>query len=321
MTADRDRIKRNRGLRVNNGRVFAKNGARSVIMLILLLAFGLFVSGGISGYVIDGMKYSVLKIIPAAFPFMIVSDLYLKQGYPENIAPLRYLFTKVTHLPSEALRAYVCGSIGGFPIGAALSGKLYEDGILNEKESEYLSAVSNSPSIPFTVAVVGEGMLGERLLGIKILLINFLSSFITAYIFRGEERNRSRQSVEYTSKFNLTSSVRAAAESCIYVTAFVALFACISGVIGNLDINTLSKAVIRSLIEITTAADYITNTGFNTAFKLSLLSFALSFGGFSVMMQSCALNTKGTIGLRYIFIKLTQGLISFCLASFLLFAS
>ncbi len=293
-----------------------KSEISSLIKLLLILFFGISVSGEIAPYIIIGIKRALYNVIPAAFPFMIVSDLYIRYGSPEELSPLRYLFTRITNLPPSSVRAFICGNIAGFPLGASLSGKLYEMGQIDKEECEYLSAISNNPSVPFLLVAVG-GMLNEtdNRIGLCLLSVTFLSNIIAALLWRRKRKTNREINGSELPKYSFVSSVRGSGEASISIASFIAIFACISGLISKIPINSIALSVINSFIEVTSAISYISVLDFPHAFKLSLVSFSLSFGGMSVMMQSSAvIKSSGIIGTRYFMIKLTCALSSFLLS-------
>ena len=94
--------------------------AYALISLAGVLFFGLVLSGEVSEYVKEGMRLAIECVIPSSFPFMIICDLYLYFGRPENLKALGWIFTNLFGLPISGLSAFICGNIGGFPIGAKM---------------------------------------------------------------------------------------------------------------------------------------------------------------------------------------------------------
>lgn len=295
---------------LTSGRIYSN--LVSSLKLLLIIIFGIFISRRLSPLVLSGLKLAIYNVIPAAFPFMIVSDLYMKYGTPEDIYLLRLAFQKMTNLPSECIKAYVCGVIGGFPLGAMISGKMLSDGVIDRDECEYLSAISGVPSIPFILAVVGESLLTDISFGFIVLFSTLLSSIISAYLWRRRIKKEAPSQIKRASdKYSFIASVRGSAESCLGISAFIALFACISGVISQIPLGEYVISFLNSILEVTNAVNYISRSSFSLNSKLILSAFALSFGGLSVMMQSSVVIKRGgVIGLKYLLMKLTSAAIS-----------
>ena len=289
----------------------ASCGIFGIVKLILIFLFGIYLSGILSPYMLDGMKRAIYNVIPAAFPFMIATDLYLAYGNPEKIPIIGYLFSKITALPKGAVGAYLCGGIAGFPIGACEAGRLYDEGSIDRREAEYLAAVSNNPSLPFTLVVVGEAFLGSRDVGFTLILITYISSILSALIWREGKRKVSKTPDSKERNFSFVTSVKRSAEASLYIAAFVGIFSAVPGILTYFVKNEIILSILSAVTELATATDYISNLDIYYNFKLALIAGALSFGGVSVMMQSSAVASGKMIGKRYFLIKLTQGIIAF----------
>ena len=83
----------------------------AILCLFAVLFFGLSLSSEVSEYVKDGMRLAVECVIPSSFPFMIISDLYLYLGRPENLRVLGRVFSRILGLPISGLSAFICGNI------------------------------------------------------------------------------------------------------------------------------------------------------------------------------------------------------------------
>ncbi len=57
----------------------------SIFFLAMTLGFGFTLSAEVAEYVKQGLGLAVKYVIPTSFPFMIVSDMYVCYGRPENI--------------------------------------------------------------------------------------------------------------------------------------------------------------------------------------------------------------------------------------------
>ena len=117
---------------------------KSLTLLIATVMIGICFSGEMSEYILDGMDLAVRSVIPSSFPFMIISDFYICYGSPEQLGILGNLLCKLIGIEPYMLGAFICGNIGGFPIGAKMAADLYSDINTDKNELERLIPLSSN---------------------------------------------------------------------------------------------------------------------------------------------------------------------------------
>lgn len=293
------------------------SGFLSLMLLSLTLLLGMIFASEGAEYVKDGMRLAVGCVIPSSFPFMILSDIYVAYGRPENIGVLRWAFTKLFGMPASGLGAFICGNLGGFPIGAKMCAELYTAGRLERSEAERLIALSNNPSFAFVVGGVGIGMLGDIGLGFLLYFSILTSTVICGIIARGKTTDFDFIKDINRQNYNFVESVKRSGTSCVSIIAFISTFSVICGIIKNRVKNALILYPFFALCEVTNAVDLTVATiGFSLAERLALCAFALGFGGVSVGMQSAIFTSSTGLKMRkYYLIKLLSGMLSASIAS------
>ena len=79
------------------------------------------------------------SVIPALFPFLVVSSLLIALGFGEWVSPyLAGLMAPLFRLPGLASSALFLGLVGGYPIGAQTAADLYCQRLLTREEAERL---------------------------------------------------------------------------------------------------------------------------------------------------------------------------------------
>ncbi len=296
----------------------------SVTILCLTVYFATSISGRITGAVIEGMRIGALTVLPSTFPFMIVSDLYYAYGYPERIGILGKFAKRVLHLPKRCVRALLLGNLAGFPIGAKIAAELYTGGGIDKKNAEKLIAYSNNPSIPFVVACVGDTLFGDIKIGIFLLIIIYISTIITAIIYRGRSTHIQYSEDISNHSFSFVSSVKSAGLCAISILSFIVTFYVLISVIRVYIKNEYILSFIASMLELASAVTITSSLTLPITLKISIIAFALGFGGISVMMQTAIFTSPSSLSLLpYLKIKLTEGLLSalFTFLTFPLFSS
>ncbi len=297
-------------------------GRAGVFGLVGILGIGaffylsVFMSDEIGGYVFDGMKLAVTKVLPTALPFMLLSDAF-RALVNMNDIPLIGWLGRACGLPAVSAAALLPGNACGFPLGGKLTGEMYRDGVISKEAAERLLAYSSNPSPPFVLAVVGSDMLGDKMLGVMLLLCIYLSTFISAQLFRAKYENIKITYNNIGQSYNFVSSVKSAASSCIPIVGFISVFSAVVGIIKNhVNLPPFSTLLI-AVTEVTSASDYFAKcTSLPEILSVAMIGFSLAFGGLSVFFQTAAFAGAHGLGMgKYLKIKLSCGLICSALSA------
>ena len=288
-------------------------GIWSTVALVGVVAFATALSEESANYFMECAKIAVLHVLPTSFPFMIIADWYTSSGGADRLPVLGRLFSLAFGLPPQALSAYVCGSLCGFPVGARSVGEMYRRGELDKGDAERLVALSSNPSLAFIIGAVGLGILGSSRIGLLLLFSVHLSG---KHAYSDISHRNSRQ------KFDIISSVRDAGVSSVSIISFITAAGIITRLIQNHIGSPVISAAALALIEVTGGVMFFAvHTALAEVVRLSLVAFVLGFGGICVLMQSRALIGSDDISfVPYFFIKLLQGILaaSICAALYLL---
>lgn len=169
-------------------------------------------------------------VIPALFPFMVVTGLLVRLGFAQWLAPdMAGLMAPLFRLPGCAGSALLLGLVGGYPIGARTAAELYTSGDLTRQEAQRLLAFCNNSNPVFLISVLGAGVFGSVRAGLWLWLIHVCAALLTGLLFRG--LGRGRKTVPPTISFQapslpaaFVSSVRDSAGTMLSVCAFVTFF-------------------------------------------------------------------------------------------------
>lgn len=309
---------------VCSGSVSAKHKSRAVrvtrggMATALLIGFGAAVLLGaesIGKYFNEGIRLAVERVLPSAFPFMVLSSLVSAMIDPTSMPTVSRAFQRVFSVSGAGLGAFIIGSLAGFPVGAKLTSELYCDGLLSRSDAERLMAYSCSPSAPFAVAVVGGGMLGDKALGIILLLSVWIGNVLCAQLFRGKCGNISIRVEKTRQKPSFVEAVKSATSSSIYMAAFVSFFYIVSSAAKIGLRNRLIRSAFIMALEVSGAMLFISEEIGNLYLTMSFSALALGFGGLSVMAQVYAVTDGSGLRMRkYFYIKIFSALFSAILA-------
>lgn len=259
----------------------------SICLLALTLLLGLVISGEGAEYVKDGMRLAVGCVIPSSFPFMIISDIYVAYGRPENLVHIGALFYRLFRIPASGLGAFICGNVGGFPLGAKMCADAYASGVLGKDDAERLIPLCNNPSCAFVIGGVGLGMWRDIRVGFILLISIYTATGICAIVTRVNKIKNDITNNNIGQKYSFVESVKKSGASSVSIISFICLFSVVCGILKKRIKYAFILYPIYSVLEVTNAVSGLSAEAvFSPALRLSLCAFSLGFGGVCVGMQS-----------------------------------
>ena len=257
------------------------------------------------------------SVIPALFPFLVLSILLVSLGLGELVSPyLAGLMTPLFRLPGCASSALLLGLAGGYPIGAQTAARLYQEGALTRGEAERLLGFCNNSNPVFLISVLGAGVFGSVRAGVWLWLIHILSALLTGLAFR---RSGESFAPQYVTRENtcqgfsfftaLVEAIRGGLAGMLSVCAFVVFFYVLAAPLAALG-GRLGPLLV-GLTELFSLTPLLPADGFGFV----LAAGCAGWGGLSVLCQTAAVLEGSGLRLRNCFLgKALQGLLSAALA-------
>ena len=283
-------------------------------LLLWLLADAIAVRSAVE----QALELCAQSVIPALFPFLVVTSALLSLGLGELAAPwLAGLMEPLFRVPGAGSAALVLGLVGGYPIGAATAGRLYQEGVVSRQEGERLLTFCNNSNPVFLISVLGVGVFGSVRTGIWLWLIHVLSALLTGLAFRGHGKTAGRRPLTKPAAFRavslpmalveaVESSLRGMLSVCAFVTFFYVLARPLAALGGRTGAALVGLVELFSLTPLLTADTW----GFVLAAGMA------GWGGFSVLCQTAAVLEGSGLSARYCLRgKAVQGLLSAILAA------
>lgn len=265
----------------------------------------------------EALQLCAGSVIPALFPFLVVSGLLISMGFGNALAPLLSgLMERLFHLPGTAGAALLLGLAGGYPIGAKTAAELYRGGQLTEGEAHRLLTFCNNANPAFFLGVLGAGVFGSQRTGLYLWLIHILAALLTGLLFRKSGERPARRGVHREIPCRRTpfpqlwvEAVKGGLSAILSVCAFVVIFYVLTrpllalpGLWGTLAVGLTELFSITPLLTPDAA-------GFILAAGLS------GWGSLSVLCQTAALLEGSGLSIApCVKGKAVQGLLSAALA-------
>ena len=258
-----------------------------------------------------GLEICSFSVIPALFPFMVLSVFICKSSLADFFAKAFLPVTKLLRLPKDSAGAIFASLIGGYPTGAKCINDLVISGKIDRKSAERMLCFCVNAGPPFLISAVGTGIFGSAKTGFLLFFAQLFSSAAIAFFSRffAEKSEFPEYSafLEKKSKAScLTESVISAAESCFNMCAFIVLsFGLLelfeNGALFSAIKNPIAKALFSGAIEVTAGCF---SAGEAEGFSAIIAAGAVaSFSGISVMLRVAAATEKSGISLLPFFVS------------------
>ena len=314
------------------------------ILSLLLLALGgclLLWSSQLAQAVREGLSLSCQAVLPALFPFMVLSGFLINSGLAHSFGQtLSPLFRRLFPISPPAVSALLLGALGGYPLGAKTAIQLCQNGECTEMETEYLLAFCNNCGPAFLVGLVGGGIFHSMKAGLLLYLTHLSAALLTGLLLRrctgsAAPLRLCPDSVDPPLSRAFVSAVLSAAETGLRVTAFLTTFQVLlamlrlTGILGAFTrllgqlplLRGLEAACLEAILtgfwEMASGVQCL--SGQNLTAELPLAALILGWGGLSVHCQVLGLMADTALSPRLYFQgKVIQGLLAACLTRFLL---
>ncbi len=301
-----------------------------IIIPLLLLTIILFFS--FPSDIIASVTFSISiwkdNLIPSLFPFFMVSELLINYGFIELMGEsLKGFMTKVFHLPGEASFVLIGSLISGFPSSSKYINELLINNQINEKQASYLLKFNHFSNPLFVIGTVGTLLLNNKEIGILILIVHILTNFIIAFIYRPKKENlidekssfkkgisKMYKKIANSTSFSevLSTSIFKTFKTLLLLLGIITTFLIVNALLIRIfNLSSYSSGIISGLIEMSGGVKNIALLDLDMPIKASIITFFISFGGFSVHMQVMSILADTNIKyFPYFIARIIHGIIS-----------
>ena len=291
-----------------------------IILLELLLSKTL---------VFDTISYSlntwVSAIIPSLFPFFVISDILINYNITNYIPKfIKKTFNYLFNVSDNVITIFFLSLLSGFPSNARNARKMYDLGLITDKEASLALTFTHFSNPLFILGTVAVFFLGNEKLGIIILFSHYLSNIFVGIIFR-YFNNKSNTNYTILNKKSqnfpsvLTNSIKSSIDTLLLILGTLTCFLILSSIIINrLNLNLYNSTILKGILEITMGIKSLSLLNISDIYKVVLSSMFISFGGLSVHMQVLSQLIDTKISYKYFFVgRVYQSIISGVIAYFM----
>lgn len=254
------------------------------------------------------LKIWVNNLIPALFPFFIISDILINYnitGYiPKIIKKICKWLWKIT---DNMLTILLLSIISGFPSNARNTRILFDKGNITLDEANHILMFSHFSNPVFILTTVGLFFFGNEKAGIIILISHYLSNFILGIICRGSFKHNDNCSYSKEGNINfgnvLVNAIKRAIDTTLLICGIVTIFLMLASIIvSTFNLNIYNGMLVKGLLEITIGIEAVSKLDISILFKMVVASCFLAFGGLSVHLQVMSQLVDTKINYHYFFL-------------------
>jgi len=254
-------------------------------LLPLLILFGLIaVPGAVAKAAYDAAMLWWTRVLPSLLPYLIASSLLLRSGFLFRFPKRVVLFLL---LP--------IGVLGGYPVGAKLTGSLYRDGALSLSDARKAAAFSNLPNPVFLISVVSAGFFRDPGTALPLLLGVYGTSLLALVPLSRIRLSAAQKSEPPALSRDLPAAISDGMQAILHIGGCLVFASVLGALLESTGLYRLfgaSAPTVRActlgLFEMTSGASAIAVLPLSLALRLALAAFFIQFGGVSVLLQSAS---------------------------------
>lgn len=133
-------------------------------------------------------------LFPSLFPFFVISEVLLGFGVVHLVGTLLDPFMKpLFRIPGSGGFVAAMGYVSGYPVGAKLTAKLWEQKMVTREEGERLVAFTTSSDPIFLIGAVSVGFFHNPRIGLLLALAHYGSGLVVGLLMRFHGRKESAE--------------------------------------------------------------------------------------------------------------------------------
>ena len=305
------------------------------LVIIIYLAFALISCRAVGNSIKNTLKICVFTLLPALFPFMILSNFISQTDLREDFTrTFGFISEKLFHCPRKYAHILFLSLIGGYPVGAIMINSALEKGDMSYLDGEKLLCFCVNCSPAFIINAVGVGILGSIKAGIIIWLSEILACIFIANFVKIKENLPTYKTLSYNLSYTnaLVESVNNSVKAILSLFGFSLAFSAFSAILeNNIVFMKMSDFIYNNFAKLIFPRAYYDAFVFGILeisggiFRvdkgllryMSLFSFLTAFGGIGVIFQIRSI-IKANINLKpFLLSRLAMGFYSVFLTEIL----
>ncbi|MGD7043572.1 nucleoside recognition domain-containing protein [Jeotgalibacillus proteolyticus] len=279
---------------------------------------------------IKGLEIWWTIIFPSLLPFFIVAELLPQSNWMSWIGKLvQPVMKPLFNVSGKGAMVLLLGFTSGFPVGAKLSVKLYNQGALSLSDAQRLVCFTNGASPIFILGAVSAGLLHTPQAGLLLLIAHYAGNIVIG-IFAGrmikEKKNKNDivlpviKSAPLSFGTALQNAVATSVQQLMVIGGLIILFSVISTLVLKFNFMVMPEIILKELsltagissdwvngfllgiLEISNGAATVAEDEKNILISCLAVLAIISFGGFCIHAQIIACIHQSPISYKPFFL-------------------
>lgn len=289
-----------------------RNTVPLILSVVCMLALILDGKTAISGAA-DGIHACIRAVIPALFPFLIISRLLTSSASGASLPFLQPL-GRLLHVPSGMESIVLVGFLGGYPVGAKAVAQAYQDRLISKENAMRMLPFCSNAGPAFLFGL-GASLFPKVWLCWLVWLIHILAAIFTAFCIPPAVASVQQRSKP--TSISLSQAVEDSIRTMALICGWVVLFRVLISFADRWFLWMLpqeAQVLLIGLLELTNGCLQLP-TLTSPGLALMIFSVLLAFGGLCVMMQTQSVLSNCGLSLQTYFPgKVLQALFSLLLS-------
>ena len=288
-----------------------------IIISLFVLSQLLIKKAIIYSSILYALNIWVNNLIPALFPFFIISDILINYNITEYIPKtIRNICKSIFNINDNMLTVLILSMLSGFPSNARNTRTLYDKGLITLEEANHILIFSHFANPVFILTTVAVFFFNNQKVGVILLITHYFSNFILGICFRNKIKlsNNSYALIDKSNNFGnvFIASIKKAIDTILLICGILTIFLMLSSIVINVfSFNSYNAMLIKGIFEITIGIEALSKLSISMLSKTVIASAFLAFGGISVHVQVLSQITGTKIKYIYFFLgRLYQMIIS-----------
>jgi len=255
--------------------------------------------------VIKSSNIFFYKVFPSLFLFFILIEFFISYDSLKFIVNILYKpLNKLFKISKSGIFVIITSIVSGLPSNAKVIKSLLDRNEISISEANKVILYTFFPNPMFVIGTIGIILFNNKIIGIKLLFINYLVNFIIGLLIRNYpivEKNLINKKNQNKFSSVLKTGINSSFDTLLLILGNITIFITLSNILSiYLPFNSLFNNIILSILEMTSGITSINEIDIILKLKILIINASLSFSGISVILQASSILSDYEINIKKI---------------------
>lgn len=262
-----------------------------IVIFFLFVFFILFNSLEIMESIKLSFSICINNLFPSLIPFMLLSNILINYNFINDISDIfKGIMTKIFKVNKNCSFALLMSIISGTPSNSKYLHDLSDNNLITNIDIQKCLNFCHFTNPIFILGTIGYSFLGDKRLGLIILISHYTCSILIGIINRNKSNNNLNNDLRFNTKNKnfisiLTDSINTTINTLLLILGIITTCLIITCILNKLICLNDNIKFLYGIIEITQGLNYLSISNINIVMKACISSFLISFGGICIHAQ------------------------------------